>query len=104
MDCRDFDQRRRASLFAQAMTTGSKETINRALICPGEGDLVERLRPEPFRGAPHHPPDKRAIEFGGTIVVGERPDHHALQTALHEVTLGRREQAAAEAQPLELRT
>src|SRR5262249_54196900 len=73
-------------------------------VRPGERDLVERLRPELLRGARDHAAAERAIEFGGGIVVGERPDHHALQAALREVALGRGEQAAAEAEPLELGT
>src|ERR1700733_2150862 len=73
-------------------------------ICPGESDLVERLRPELLRGARHHAAAERAIEFGSGIVVGERPHHHALQPALREVALGRGEQAAAEAKSLELGT
>src|ERR1700739_4581490 len=71
-------------------------------VRPGERDLVERLRPEALRGAGHHAAAGRAIEFGGGIVVGQRPDHHALQPALAEVALGGGEQAAAEAEALEL--
>src|SRR6185369_13608294 len=69
-------------------------------VRPGEGDLVERLRPELFRRAGHHAAAQRAIEFGRRLVVGQRPDHHALEAALHEVAARGVEQAAAEAQPL----
>src|SRR5579859_5087541 len=73
------------------------------LIGPGEGDLVERLRPESFRRTRHHAAAERAIKFGGGIVVRERPDHHALQAALRQIALGGGEQAAAEAEALEFR-
>src|SRR6516165_6645374 len=82
-----------------------KLSANRArqrLVRPGEGDFVERFRPELFGRARHHAAAERAIEFGGGVVVGQRPDHHALQPALPEVALGGREQAAAETKPLEL--
>src|SRR3954469_11081819 len=72
-------------------------------VGPGEGDLVERLRPELLRGAGDHAAAECAVEFGGGLVVGERPDHHALQPALHEIAARGIEQAAAEAEPLEFR-
>src|SRR5947207_733940 len=70
---------------------------------PGESDLVERLRPELLRGAGHHPAAERTVEFRRRVVVGERPDHHALQPALHQIAPGRGEEAAAEAEALEFR-
>src|SRR5262245_2530548 len=71
-----------------------------ALAGPGEGDLVERFRPEPLRGACYHAPAKRAIKFRCRIVIGERPDHHALEAALPEVAARGIEQPAAEAEAL----
>src|ERR1700719_3171584 len=55
------------------------------LIGPGERHLVERFRTEPLRGTRHHPTPERAIEIGRRFVVGQRPHHHALQSALHEI-------------------
>src|SRR5262249_49119403 len=75
----------------------------RRSIGPGEGDLVERFRPDLLGGARDHAPAEGAIEFGGRLVVGERPNHHALQPALSEVALGGGEQAAAKTEPLEFR-
>src|SRR6266702_4962388 len=72
------------------------------LIGPGERDLVERLRAEPLRGPLDHPPAERAIEIRRRLVVGQRPDHHALQTALPEIAPRRGEQPAAEAEALKL--
>src|SRR5579863_7909935 len=57
----------------------------RSSVGPGEGDLVERLGPELLRGARHHAAAQRAVKFRRAIVVGERPDHHALQAALQQV-------------------
>src|SRR5262249_38490628 len=74
-----------------------------ASIGPGEGDLVERFRPEFFQGTRHHAAAEGAVEFGCGLVVGERPDHHAPQPALREVALGRGEQTSAEAEALEFR-
>src|SRR5438309_161063 len=71
---------------------------------PGESDLVERLRPELFRGACHHAAAEGAIELGGGIVVGKRPDHHALEAALQQVAARGSEQPAAEAEALKLRS
>src|ERR1700754_3256103 len=84
---------------APAMTVEAKY---RTSIRPGERDLVERLRPEFLRGPRHHPPAEGAVEFGRMFVVGERPDHHALQAALHQVALGGGEKPAAEAEALKL--
>src|SRR5664280_453427 len=47
---------------------------------------------------------ERAIEFHCRFVIGQRPDHQALQAALRKVLARGREQAAAETQALELRT
>src|SRR5690606_40722437 len=69
---------------------------------PGVGDLVERLRPEPLRRARDRAAAERAIEFNGRLVVGQRPDHHALQAALPEILARGIEQAAAETQTLKL--
>src|SRR5258705_13322129 len=70
------------------------------LVGPGESDLVERLEPEFFRGARDHAATERAIELRRRIVVGECPDHHALQAALQEIAAGGGEQGAAEAEAL----
>src|SRR5437016_10596788 len=70
---------------------------------PGERDLVERFGPELLRGACDHAAAERAIEFRRRIVVGERPDHHALQPALDQIAPGGSEQAAAKAEALEFR-
>src|SRR5882724_3429693 len=78
------------------------EAKYRTSVSPGEGDLVERLRPEFLRGPRHHPPAEGAVEFGRMYVVGERPDHHALQAALHQVALGRGEKPSAETEALKL--
>src|SRR5712675_395355 len=72
-------------------------------VGPGEGDLVERLGPELLRGAGDHAAAEGAVEFRRRIVVGERPDHHALQPALHQIAPGGGEQAAAKAEALEFR-
>src|SRR5215475_591863 len=100
MDCRVIGGAEATPSFGRlcpAMTTiGDWQ----ASVGPGEGDLVERFRPESFRGARHHAAAERAIELGGGVVVGKRPDHHAFQPTLREVALGRSEQAAAEAEPL----
>src|SRR5664280_320698 len=71
---------------------------------PGVGDLVERLGAKALRGAGDRAAAERAIEFHRRLVIGQRPHHQALQAALHEVLARGGEQAAAEAQPLELRT
>src|ERR1700744_1209155 len=108
MDCRvpSPPRLRRAtnSLGRRSFGKGGKPgNDNAGSVGPGERDLVERLRPELLRGARDHTAAERAIEFGGGIVVGERPDHHALQAALRQIALGRGEQAAAETESLELR-
>src|SRR5690348_18125686 len=77
--------------------------VRTSSIGPGEGDLVERFRPEPLRGASDHAAAKGAVKFGGGVVVRERPDHHATQAALAEVPLGGGEEAPAEAQTLKFR-
>src|SRR5258708_23056194 len=69
---------------------------------PGESDLVERLGPEFFRAAGDHTATQRPIKLCRGIVVGERPDHHALQPTLQQVAPCRGEQPAAEAEPLKL--
>src|SRR5215207_11729695 len=73
------------------------------LAGPGESDLVERLGPELLRGPRHHPAAECAVEFRRGVVVGQRPDHHALQPALHQIAPGGGEEAAAEAETLEFR-
>src|SRR5690242_15533366 len=86
------------------MTMNHTQEMVGLSVRPGERDLVERLRPEPLRGARHHATAEHAVEFGSRLVVRERPDHHALQPALGEVALGGREQTPAEAEALEFRT
>src|SRR5262249_19956661 len=71
--------------------------------CPGEGDLVEGAGAEPFGGTGHRLAAERAIEADGWLVVRQRPDHQALQPALHQVAPRRGEQLAAEAETLEFR-
>src|SRR5580693_8248732 len=72
-------------------------------IGPGEGDLVERFGPEFLRGARDHAAAEGTIELGRGIVVGQRPDHHALQAALQQVAPRCSEETAAEAEALEFR-
>ena len=67
---------------------------------PGVGNLVETAFAEPLRGAGHGLAAECAIELHRRIVVGQRPDHQALQAALAEVAARRGEQAAAEAEAL----
>src|ERR1700749_104162 len=74
-----------------------------SLVGPGEGDLVERLGAELFRRARHHAAAEGAVELRRRIVVGQRPDHHALEDALQQVAAGRGKGAAAEAEALEFR-
>ena len=74
-----------------------------AVAVPGVGDLVEHLGAEPLRGARDRAAAQRAIELDRGLVVRQRPDHEALQAALREVAARRREQLAAEAEPLEFR-
>src|SRR6478672_11920216 len=86
-------------LWAKARLVGQSQT----LAGPGEGNLVERFGPELLRGARHHAAAKRAIELGRQIIVGKRPDYHALQAALRQIASRGIEQAAAEAEALEFR-
>src|SRR5882762_6403563 len=73
-------------------------------IGPGEGDLVERLGPEFLRRARDHTAAEGAVKLRRGIVVGERPDHHALQAALQQVASCGSKQPAAEAETLKLRS
>src|SRR5215472_16761488 len=70
---------------------------------PGEGDFVEGAGAEAFGGAGHRLATERAVEADRRLVVRERPDHQALQAALHQVAPRRGEQLAAEAEALEFR-
>src|SRR6266404_324573 len=79
------------------------KTKRSASVGPGESDLIERFGPELLGGAGHHAAPERAVEFRGGVVIGQRPDHHALQPALHQVAPSGGEQAAAEAEALEFR-
>src|ERR1700675_3659449 len=72
-------------------------------VGPGEGDLVERLGPEFLGGARDHAAAEGAIKFRRRIVVGQRPDHHALQPPLQQVAPRGGEQPAAEAEALKFR-
>src|ERR1700738_1079038 len=83
--------------------TFKKRMDCRTLVGPGESDLVERLGPEFLRGARDHAAAERAIELRRRIVVGQSPDHHALQPALHEVAPCGGEEPSAEAETLEFR-
>src|SRR5262249_48944648 len=60
------------------------------------------LAAERFGRACHGLSAQRAIELDGWLVVGQRPDHQALDAALGEVTPRRAEQAAAETKALVL--
>src|SRR5229473_1989235 len=70
---------------------------------PGEGDLVEGAGAEAFGGAGHRLATERPVEADRRLVVRERPEHQALQAALHQVAPRRGEQLAAEAEALEFR-
>src|SRR3954452_5036488 len=72
-------------------------------VAPGEGDLVERLGPELLRGARDHAAAECAIKLGRGVVVGERPNHHALKSALHQIAPCGGEQSPADPEPLKLR-
>src|SRR6195256_6901052 len=72
-------------------------------IGPGEGDLVERLGPEFLRRARDHAATEGAVKLRRDMVVGERPDPHALQAALQQVAPCGSEQPAAEAETLKFR-
>src|SRR5450631_3685621 len=98
MDCRAKASGSDAVLLT-AMPGNDKR---RSSVGPGEGNLVERLRSEFLRGARDHAAAERTIKLGRWIVVGVRPDHHALQPALQQVASRRREQPAAEAEALKL--
>src|SRR5689334_6343278 len=69
---------------------------------PGVGDLVEHLLAELFRRAGDRAAAEGPIELDRRLVVGQRPHDQALHPALHEIAPRRREQAPAEAEPLEL--
>src|SRR5580698_3921816 len=84
--------------------SAKKRGSGKALVGPGEGDLVERLGAELLGRARHHAAAEGAIKLRRRIVVGERPDHHAFQAALQQVAAGGGEQPAAEAEALEFRT
>src|SRR5204862_389744 len=68
-----------------------------------ERDLIEALLPEAFGRTRHRPAAERLVETHRRVVVGERPHHEALQSALREVAPRRGEQPAAEAEPLKFR-
>src|SRR5262245_22277095 len=70
---------------------------------PGEGDLVQGARAELLRRARHGAAAERAIELDRRLVVGQRPDHQALEPALRKIAAGGGEKTAPEAQPLKLR-
>src|SRR6195952_6120681 len=82
---------------------GARVRSRRSSVGPGEGDLVERLRPELLRGARHHAAAEGAVKLRGRIVVGQGPDHHALEPALQQVAPCSGEQPAPEAEALEFR-
>src|SRR5215813_1489687 len=70
---------------------------------PGEGDFVEGAGAEAFGGTSHRLATERPVEADRRLVVRERPNHQALQSALHQVAPRRGEQLAAEAEALEFR-
>src|ERR1043165_7081111 len=72
-------------------------------VLPPERDLIETLGPEAFRRARHRAAAERLVETDRRVVVGERPDHQALQSALRQIAPRRREQPPAETQPLKFR-
>ena len=81
----------------------SRSNSNSESVIPGEGHLIEALFAETLRGAGDRLAAERLVELHRRIVVGQRPDHEALQSALGEVAARRGEQPAAEAQALVLR-
>src|SRR6266516_2679535 len=85
------------------MGEGADRACRNRSAGPGEGDFVEGAGAEPFGGAGHRLAAERPIEADGRLVVRERPDHQALQPALHQVAPRRGEQLAAEAEALEFR-
>src|SRR3979411_1288383 len=72
-------------------------------IGPGEGDLVERLGPEFLRRTRNHAAAERPVKLRGGIVVGQRPDRHALEAALQQIASRGGKQPAAEAETLKFR-
>src|ERR1700687_2410336 len=72
-------------------------------VGPGAGALVERLGSEFLGTARDHAAAEGTVKLRRRIVVGERPDHHALQPALQQVAPCRGEQPAAEAETLKFR-
>ena len=75
----------RTQSTARRLTTASKNRQESSSALPGEGDLIEHLGAEPLRGARDRAAAERAIEFDRRFVVGQRPHHHALQSALRHV-------------------
>ena len=80
-DCRrrQFDDERDCRYGRRLTDTAS--------ALPGVGDLIERLGAEPLRRARDRAAAERAVEFDRRLVVGQRPDHEALQPALREIAL-----------------
>src|SRR5215472_1624291 len=83
--------------------TTACELVRTRSARPGEGDFVEGAGAEAFGGAGHRLAAERPVEADRRLVVRERPDHQALQAALHQVAPRRGEQLAAEAEALEFR-
>ena len=81
----------------------ARSNSNSESVIPGEGDLIEALFAETLRGAGDRLAAERLVELHRRIVVRQRPDHEAFQSALGEVAARRGEQPAAEAQALVLR-
>ena len=54
-------------------------TVRSALILPAERDLIEALGAEALRRARDRSAAERPVELDRRIVVGQRPDHQALQ-------------------------
>src|ERR1051325_1436245 len=93
-----------------ARTNGSFWVNPAASICratssvlPAERDLIETLLPEALRGACDRAAAERLVECDGGLVVGERPDHQALEAALRQIAPRRGEQSPPETEPLEFR-
>src|SRR6516162_3866414 len=104
MDCRVISAFTR--VFRRAMPGNDGGWVSKddtSSAGPGEGDFVEGAGAEAFGGAGHRLAAERPVEADRRLVVRERPDHQALQSALHQVAPRRGEQLAAEAEALEFR-
>src|SRR5258708_18796879 len=72
-------------------------------VAPGERNLFETAAAKALRGSRDRLAAERTVELHRGLVVGQRPDHQALQSALRQIAPRRGEQPAAETQALILR-